>query len=65
MTLVLGIDAGATKTMALVSDEETGSGLGLDYLMQHHGGLFSPRDLIIVPDAGSGVDIRYPSLVVR
>jgi succinyl-diaminopimelate desuccinylase len=42
-----------TLALALVSDEETGSGKGLDFLMQNHRDLFHPDDLIIVPDAGS------------
>lgn len=42
-----------TVALALVSDEETGSGKGLDFLLKHHRQLFSPDDLIIVPDAGS------------
>ncbi|RMG41682.1 MAG: M20 family metallo-hydrolase, partial [Methanobacteriota archaeon] len=35
-----------------VADEETGSEYGLDYLLKHHAELFSPQDIIIVPDAG-------------
>jgi succinyl-diaminopimelate desuccinylase len=42
-----------TLALALVSDEETGSGKGLDFLMKNHRDLFTPDDLIIVPDAGS------------
>jgi succinyl-diaminopimelate desuccinylase len=51
--LDLGVTPSRTVGLALVSDEETGSAKGLDFLLQHHGHLFSPRDLIIVPDAGS------------
>ena len=39
--------------LIVVADEETGSRYGLDYLLKHHGDLFSPEDLIIVPDAGN------------
>ena len=39
--------------LALVADEETGNDKGLAYLIREHRRLFSPRDLIIVPDAGS------------
>lgn len=39
--------------LALVADEETGSQKGLAYLLREHRDLFSPADLIIVPDAGS------------
>jgi succinyl-diaminopimelate desuccinylase len=39
--------------LALVADEETGNDKGLAYLLREHRRLFSSRDLIIVPDAGS------------
>ena len=39
--------------LALVSDEETGSSFGLDYVLNQAPELFSPQDLIIVPDAGN------------
>ena len=42
-----------TLALALVADEETGNDKGLAYLLREHPGLFSPQDLIIVPDAGS------------
>ena len=42
-----------TLALALVADEETGNERGLAYLLREHPGLFSPEDLIIVPDAGS------------
>jgi succinyl-diaminopimelate desuccinylase len=51
--LDLGITPSRTVCLALVSDEETGSGYGLDFLLQSHAQLFSPDDLIIVPDAGN------------
>lgn len=51
--LDLGITPPRTVALALVSDEETGSGKGLDFVLKEHGRLFSPEDLIIVPDAGS------------
>jgi len=38
--------------LLFVADEETGSGLGLDYVIESKPDLFSPDDLIIVPDAG-------------
>jgi len=41
-----------TLALVLVADEETGSEKGLAFLAREHPGLFSPRDLIIVPDAG-------------
>ena len=39
--------------LALVSDEETGSQRGLQYVLRKRGNLFKPEDLIIVPDAGN------------
>jgi succinyl-diaminopimelate desuccinylase len=42
-----------TVALALVADEETGSAKGLAHLLETQPQLFSPRDLIIVPDAGS------------
>lgn len=39
--------------LILVADEETGSRYGLEYILQHHKDLFSPLDLIVVPDAGN------------
>jgi len=38
--------------MILVSDEETGSGLGLDYIVREHADLFREGDLFLVPDSG-------------
>lgn len=48
-----GIRPERTIGLALVADEETGSHRGLAYLLANHRELFSPRDLIIVPDAGN------------
>ena len=36
-----------------MADEETGNDKGLAFLLREHPELFSPEDLIIVPDAGS------------
>jgi succinyl-diaminopimelate desuccinylase len=51
--LDLDITPARTVALAVVSDEETGSGKGLDFLMKNHRDLFTADDLIIVPDAGS------------
>ncbi len=51
--LDLGLTPERTVALALVADEETGSHLGLEYLVRKHRRLFSEKDLIIVPDAGS------------
>lgn len=39
--------------LIFVSDEETGSAKGLQYLLRKKRGLFHPRDYILVPDAGN------------
>ncbi len=39
--------------LALVSDEETGSLYGLDYVLQQRLDIFRPDDLILVPDSGN------------
>jgi len=39
--------------LVFVSDEETGSYYGLDYVLKERLDLFSPQDIIIVPDAGN------------
>jgi succinyl-diaminopimelate desuccinylase len=39
--------------LAMVADEETGSEYGLDYLLKNRRDLFSPDDLIVVPDGGN------------
>ncbi len=51
--LELGITPERTVALALVSDEETGSHLGLEFLVREHRELFAAQDLIIVPDAGN------------
>jgi len=50
--LDLGITPSRTVGLAMVADEETGSKYGLDYVLRTQPQLFSPQDLIIVPDAG-------------
>jgi succinyl-diaminopimelate desuccinylase len=44
---------GLNVGLALVSDEETGSLYGLDYVLRQRPDLFKPDDLIVVPDAGN------------
>ncbi|MHC4885100.1 MAG: M20 family metallo-hydrolase [Planctomycetota bacterium] len=39
--------------LVLCADEETGSAYGLDYVLEQRPDLFTPEDLIIVPDAGN------------
>jgi len=42
-----------TVRLLFVSDEETGSGHGLDYLLDKHARIFPKNDAYIVPDAGN------------
>lgn len=39
--------------LVFVADEETGSEYGLEYLLRHRKDVFSPQDLIVVPDWGN------------
>ncbi|MBI5524194.1 MAG: M20 family metallo-hydrolase [Desulfarculus sp.] len=48
----LGLPLPGPAGLALVSDEETGSQYGLDHLLKARPGLFTSRDIIVVPDAG-------------
>jgi succinyl-diaminopimelate desuccinylase len=42
-----------TLKLLFVSDEEVGSGYGLEYLLKEHRDLFAREDAIIVPDGGN------------
>lgn len=48
----LGITPPGDVGLLMVADEETGSGYGLDYVVNARPDLFSPEDIIVVPDAG-------------
>ena len=48
----LGLEPPGPAGLVIVSDEETGSDFGLNYLLEHRPELFSPQDLIVVPDGG-------------
>ena len=50
--LAEGIKPAFDVGLALVADEETGSDKGIHYVLEH-GNPFRPKDIIIVPDAGS------------
>ncbi|MFQ5824989.1 MAG: M20 family metallo-hydrolase [bacterium] len=39
--------------LVIVSDEETGSKYGIEYLLKNHKGIFKKEDIIIIPDAGN------------
>ena len=47
----LGLRPKFTVALAFVSDEEQGSGYGIEHLMKKD--VFKPNDLIVVPDAGN------------
>ncbi|WP_297548296.1 M20 family metallo-hydrolase [Thermococcus sp.] len=49
----LGIRPKRTVILAFVSDEETGSKYGIDWLMKNHPELFRENDLVLVPDGGN------------
>lgn len=48
-----GVKPRRTLVLAFVSDEEAGSKFGLEYLIKNYSELFNPKDLALVPDAGS------------
>ena len=48
------IDLKRSIGIILVSDEETGSKYGLDYVLKTRPDLIKPSDLVLVPDGGSG-----------
>ncbi len=62
-----GIEPSRGIGLAMVADEETGSRLGLQHLLQERPGLFHPSDLIIVPDfgepEGSQIEIAEKSIL--
>ncbi|MCB2193160.1 MAG: M20 family metallo-hydrolase [Deltaproteobacteria bacterium] len=47
-----GMSPAGDVGLIAVADEETGSAYGLDHLLQKRPELFSPQDLILVPDVG-------------
>ncbi|MFA4669193.1 M20 family metallo-hydrolase [Pyrococcus kukulkanii] len=49
----LGIRPKRTIILAFVSDEETGSKYGVEWLIKNHPELFKKDDLILVPDGGN------------
>ncbi|WP_436317664.1 M20 family metallo-hydrolase [Thermococcus aggregans] len=49
----LGIRPKRTIILAFVSDEETGSKYGIEWLMKNHPELFKKDDLVLVPDGGN------------
>jgi len=49
----LGIRPKRTIILAFVSDEETGSKHGLEWLMKEHPEVFRKDDLVLVPDGGN------------
>ena len=54
-------------TLLFVSDEETGSRLGLQYVLEEHAHIFNEEDIILVPDGGNpqgdGIEIAEKSVL--
>lgn len=48
----LGITPQGQAGLVMVSDEETGSAYGLEYVLKARPDIFTPEDLILVPDGG-------------
>ncbi|SDL13844.1 succinyl-diaminopimelate desuccinylase [Maridesulfovibrio ferrireducens] len=48
-----GMTPGCNVGLIFVSDEETGSEYGLEYMLKEHENLFKKNDLFLVPDSGS------------
>ncbi len=48
-----GVEPAHTVKLAFVSDEETGNRHGLGSVLHEHGDMFTPQDVIIVPDGGN------------
>jgi len=49
----LGVRPKGSIVLAFVSDEETGSAYGLQWLVENHPDLFRENDLVLVPDGGN------------
>lgn len=47
-----GMTPGINIGLIFVSDEETGSHYGLEYMVKEHSDLFKKKDLFLVPDSG-------------
>ncbi len=48
-----GVRPPVDLALLFCADEETGSALGADYLVEHHRNLFGSNDMFIVPDGGN------------
>jgi succinyl-diaminopimelate desuccinylase len=47
-----GVRPTRTVKLLFAADEENGSGYGIGWLIQNHGGLFQRSDMVIIPDGG-------------
>jgi succinyl-diaminopimelate desuccinylase len=56
-----------TVKLLFAADEEMGSAFGIDWLLRHHGELFRPGDMALVPDggdkAGASIEIAEKNLI--
>jgi succinyl-diaminopimelate desuccinylase len=48
----VGVEPECDVVLAVVSDEETGSRYGIEYVLKNRPGLVRPQDWIVIPDAG-------------
>ncbi len=62
-----GVAPCRSVNLAFLADEETGSALGMEYLIENRSGLFSKSDLLIAPDygdeEGSVIEIAEKSML--
>jgi succinyl-diaminopimelate desuccinylase len=62
-----GVTPGLNLGLLAVADEETGSKYGLDYVVANRPDLFSPEDLIVIPDFwtkdGLAIEVAEKSLL--
>ena len=62
-----GLKPRRTVKLLFAADEETGSVLGIDWLLKNHGGLFQNNDTALIPDSGDrrgeGIEIAEKNLI--
>jgi len=62
-----GLQPRRTLKLLFAADEETGSEYGIDWLLKNHGNLFSPNDMVLIPDSGDkkgiGIEIAEKNLI--
>jgi succinyl-diaminopimelate desuccinylase len=62
-----GLRPRRTLKLLFAADEETGSALGMGWLLENHGGLFRAGDMALIPDSGDprgeGIEIAEKNLI--